>query len=351
MADANSLFTDPQLEFIVAFAKAANIDVNVAAAWVLSIQGGAGTKPVAYYMDGSFYNGLTYNNWLNFGITKASDLTDHKNGTHDALWVNPITAAQHSAAWLAGSLNAIPGWKPTGQYNFHANGNVQAQLGAIGGSGFVPGGQAGLAALYLAVTVAGGINTAAVENTFQTRTINVMATTYKPADAGPRGNGITATGVNVKAWRQEQRFYIVAVDPRVIPLGSTLTVSDSPWHTPTLAFQALDAIAATIGYKIAFLEAYVPYVYTPWTDKEISATVHPPSRLTQPLTQNISPHGLAVQQNQTNILEPSGGQASTADFSPGLRNTGKQASIAGNRAQKGAAAILRNAAFVQRYKV
>ncbi len=76
-----------------------------------------------------------------------------------------------------------------------------------------------------------------VKNTRSTRYLTVEATAYTAYDEGMSGQGITATGIKVHPG-------IVAVDPRVIPLGSVVYIEGMG------KFLAADTGGAIKGNKI-----------------------------------------------------------------------------------------------------
>ncbi len=73
-----------------------------------------------------------------------------------------------------------------------------------------------------------------------------IATSYGPPWGGIQGNGVTATGLDLTAG---QAAYEVAVDPRVIPLGSYVYVQPNPFGTSS-AFYAGDTGGAILGHHV-----------------------------------------------------------------------------------------------------
>lgn len=76
------------------------------------------------------------------------------------------------------------------------------------------------------------------------------ATSYGPPWGGIQGGGVTATGVNLKGSPHE---YGVAVDPKVIPLGSKLKITPNPFGYSG-AFTAFDTGGAIKGKRIDFYD-------------------------------------------------------------------------------------------------
>jgi 3D (Asp-Asp-Asp) domain-containing protein len=73
-----------------------------------------------------------------------------------------------------------------------------------------------------------------------------VATAYGPPWGGIQGDGITATGLNLTAG---QPALEVAVDPRVIPLGSYVYIEPNPFGT-SKAFYAADTGSAITGNHV-----------------------------------------------------------------------------------------------------
>jgi TP901 family phage tail tape measure protein len=76
------------------------------------------------------------------------------------------------------------------------------------------------------------------------------STSYGPPWGGIQGTGVTATGVNL---RGNPKIYGVAVDPRVIPLGSQIYIDPNPFGR-TGAFRAFDTGGAIKGNRIDFYD-------------------------------------------------------------------------------------------------
>jgi 3D (Asp-Asp-Asp) domain-containing protein len=64
-----------------------------------------------------------------------------------------------------------------------------------------------------------------------------LATAYGPPWGGIQGGGTTATGIDL---HNSPHKLIVAVDPKVIPLGSRLKIWPNPFGDPNLIFTAAD---------------------------------------------------------------------------------------------------------------
>jgi 3D (Asp-Asp-Asp) domain-containing protein len=73
-----------------------------------------------------------------------------------------------------------------------------------------------------------------------------LATSYGPPWGGIEGNGVTATGVDLRSGRPALE---IAVDPSVIPLGSSVYVQPNPFGTPQ-PFYAGDTGGAIRGRHI-----------------------------------------------------------------------------------------------------
>lgn len=76
------------------------------------------------------------------------------------------------------------------------------------------------------------------------------ATSYGPPWGGINGTGVTRTGVNL---RNSPKIYGVAVDPRMIPLGSRVYASPNPFGYRG-AFRAFDTGGAIKGHRLDFYD-------------------------------------------------------------------------------------------------
>ncbi len=77
------------------------------------------------------------------------------------------------------------------------------------------------------------------------------STAYGPPWVGIQGTGVTATGFDLRSGQQR---YGIAVDPRVIRLGSLVHVWPNPFHRRQ-AFRAFDTGGAIKGRRIDFFDA------------------------------------------------------------------------------------------------
>lgn len=83
-----------------------------------------------------------------------------------------------------------------------------------------------------------------------------IATAYGPPWDTMNGGGTTATGIKLPAAAGGSIGppYIVAVDPKVIPLGTRLKISPNPTGDPNTVWQAEDTGGAITGNRIDFLD-------------------------------------------------------------------------------------------------
>lgn len=73
------------------------------------------------------------------------------------------------------------------------------------------------------------------------------ATAYGPPWGGIQGEGVTATGADL---RGSPHDYIIAVDPSVIPLGAEVQIHPNPFGNDDLTFKAADTGGAITGHRI-----------------------------------------------------------------------------------------------------
>ena len=98
-----------------------------------------------------------------------------------------------------------------------------------------------------------------------------LATAYGPPWGGIEGNGITATGMNLTAG---QPALEVAVDPRLISLGSYVHVQPNPFGT-TGAFYAGDTGGAITGKHIDIYDWRGRASQNAWGQRAVSVTPTP----------------------------------------------------------------------------
>lgn len=76
------------------------------------------------------------------------------------------------------------------------------------------------------------------------------STAYGPPWGGIQGTGVTATGIDLRPARV---YYLVAVDPTVIPLHTRLLITPNPFGGPVI-FRAEDTGGAIKGNRIDFYD-------------------------------------------------------------------------------------------------
>lgn len=128
-----------QQSFATELAAKTGLDVNVIAAWLLAEEPASAAQAP---------NGA--NNWLNVGDTGSGNF-----GGSAAAWANPVSAADATAAWLAGG-NAIPGYgtaSPGIRSILSTAGQPPAaQITAIQHSGWAASGYPDLPQVYTSVS-------------------------------------------------------------------------------------------------------------------------------------------------------------------------------------------------------
>lgn len=102
-----------------------------------------------------------------------------------------------------------------------------------------------------------------------TRTIRCLATAYGPPWTGIQGTGVTATGIDL---RPAKHYYIIAVDPRVIPLHSKCLCEPNPYGAGVV-FAAEDTGSAIKGNHIDFYEWHGQAAATRWGSRYVQVTV------------------------------------------------------------------------------
>ena len=105
-----------------------------------------------------------------------------------------------------------------------------------------------------------------------------IATAYGPPWGGIQGDGITATGLDLTS---SPPAYEVAVDPRLIPLGSYLYIQPNPFNTIS-AFYAGDTGAAIQGHHIDIYDWQGRAHQNTWGARNVTITPAP-----TPTSQNL----------------------------------------------------------------
>jgi hypothetical protein len=140
-ATASSMMTSGQRQFAQALAADTGLNPGVVSAWVLSEESGSAAQ--TRQAQGN-------NDWLNVGYTGSGD-----EGTTDAIWSDPGTAAAATAGWLKGE-DSVPGYGTASagiQAILQTVGDTpQAQLAALQGSGWASSGYPDLSDLYAEVS-------------------------------------------------------------------------------------------------------------------------------------------------------------------------------------------------------
>ena len=96
-----------------------------------------------------------------------------------------------------------------------------------------------------------------------------LATAYGPPWEGIQGDGITATGIDL---RPAKPAYIIAVDPTVIALGSYVHVSPNPFGDDAIAFEAADTGGAIIGKHIDIYDWQGRAAQDAWGARHVTVT-------------------------------------------------------------------------------
>lgn len=130
----SELLTPGQERFAGTFARETGLDPHVVGAWLKAEQSGS----AAHY-----YEGKSYNNWLNIAQTDSGPA----GGAHSSVWSNPESAAKASAEWMKGTGQIAK------EYGAPAQGirsilgargqSAEAQIKAIAGSGWASSGYNG----------------------------------------------------------------------------------------------------------------------------------------------------------------------------------------------------------------
>ena len=98
-----------------------------------------------------------------------------------------------------------------------------------------------------------------------------IATAYGPPWGGINGDGITATGLNLTAG---PAVFEVAVDPRLIALGSYVHVQPNPFDTGS-AFYAGDTGGAIIGEHVDIYDWQGRAAQLAWGERSVNVTPAP----------------------------------------------------------------------------
>ncbi len=134
---ATTPLTAGQQQFASRLSEETGLDPQVVSAWLLAEESGQAAQSREQ---------ANNNDWLNIGYTDSATY-----GSGDAIWGNPVTAAEATAGWLKGQAT-IPeyGTASSGiQAILNTAGQpAQTQIAAIQGSGWASSGYPDLPALY-----------------------------------------------------------------------------------------------------------------------------------------------------------------------------------------------------------
>lgn len=99
--------------------------------------------------------------------------------------------------------------------------------------------------------------------------LRCISTAYGPPWEGIQGTGVTATGIDL---RLGQHYYIIAVDPRVIPLHSHCAVDPNPFGL-VVVFRAEDTGGAILGNHIDFYDWRGRAKQLAWGKRYVDVTI------------------------------------------------------------------------------
>jgi hypothetical protein len=140
-AAAGSMLTSDQQAFASRLSADTGLNPGVISAWLLAEESGGAAQS---------RQASSNNDWLNIGYTDSATY-----GSSDAVWSDPVTAADATAGWLKGQ-NTIPGYGTASasiQGILATVGQPPAtQIAALQSSGWASGGYPDLPTLYSQVT-------------------------------------------------------------------------------------------------------------------------------------------------------------------------------------------------------
>jgi hypothetical protein len=136
-AGATAQLTSAQQQFAARLAADTGLNTGVVSAWLLAEESGGAAQS---------RQAANNNDWLNIGYTDSGTY-----GSSDAVWSNPLTAADATAGWLKGQTT-IPGYG-TASAGIQAilataGQDPSAQISALQNSGWASSGYPSLPSLY-----------------------------------------------------------------------------------------------------------------------------------------------------------------------------------------------------------
>lgn len=156
-----------------------------------------------------------------------------------------------------------------------------------------------------------------------------LSTAYGPPWVGIQGTGVTATGVDL---RDGPVAYIVAVDPRVIPLHSKLAISPNPFGS-AVVFRAEDTGGVILGNHIDFYDWRGRKSQLAWGTRYVEVTRLGTSDVpVQPVHSPVGSPTLPAMPDPDNPGRPAG--ESRDDYSILVRSAGKNIQAAGGYTRK-----------------
>lgn len=146
--------------------------------------------------------------------------------------------------------------------------------------------------------------------------MRMMATAYGPPWTGINGTGVTATGVDL---RGSPHKFIVAVDPKIIPLHTKLVITPNPFDGPGI-FQAEDTGSVIKGARIDFYDWRGRSYQYDWGERWVTVTVFG-STPTVAAPPGGVPGNSGFPHVPANEPLPPGGAPSAGDYSALIRSS------------------------------
>jgi 3D (Asp-Asp-Asp) domain-containing protein len=142
-----------------------------------------------------------------------------------------------------------------------------------------------------------------------------LATSYGPPWGGIQGEGVTATGIDLRPAKQT---YIIAVDPTVIPLGSYVHVSPNPFGDDAITFRAADTGGAILGKHIDIYDWRGRADQLAWGERKVTIAAAAKTGAANVLEETpLTGEGAGEPAGESTGCEASGGAEGPLPLTPG----------------------------------
>lgn len=143
-----------------------------------------------------------------------------------------------------------------------------------------------------------------------------LSSAYGPPWTDINGTGVTATGVDLT---DSPKVYLVAVDPKIIPLHTKMNIWPNPFGAPAI-FVAEDTGSAIIGRRVDFYDWRGRKSQLGWGMRTVEVTIL--GTASQPVRPpNVARGTVALPSRPALMLDPQNAGGTVTDYSYVIRAT------------------------------